>query len=121
MALTIARVSGADSTFGNKRIKTRTITFDDSYPTGGESLTAADLGLRTLDAVIPHGAFRKTADSTDAIAVSYNHTTAKLVAYRQKDPAAAGGADIALPEVGNTTDLSGYSGRVTAIGSGMAG
>lgn len=26
--------------------------------------------------------------------------------YRQKDPGATGGADIALPEVANTTDLS---------------
>jgi hypothetical protein len=39
--------------FGNKRIVLASITFDASYPTGGEALTAAELGLSSLDHVIP--------------------------------------------------------------------
>lgn len=38
-----------------------------------------------------------------------------LKVYRQKDPANAGGADIALPEVGNGVDLSGQTWTFTAI------
>jgi hypothetical protein len=41
----------------------------------------------------------------------------KLKIYRQKDPAAAGGADIPLPEVANAVDLSGVTFFGLAIGS----
>lgn len=40
----------------------------------------------------------------------------KLKLYRQKDPAAAGGADIALVEVANGVDLSGVTLPMTADG-----
>lgn len=116
MALTLTRVRQGDTVFGNKKVKTRDVVFDSSYPTGGESLTAAQVGLKTIVAAIPHGAFRKTSDGSTAVLVSYDHTNSKLFAYRQKDPANAGGADIPLPEVGNTIDLSGFSGRMTFIG-----
>ncbi len=49
MALTVSRVTR--STFGNKRIVIADVTFDSSYPTGGESLTASDVGLRKIEAV----------------------------------------------------------------------
>lgn len=110
MALTVAKITGADHISGNMRVKVRTVTFDASYPTGGEALTAADFGLKKLFEVRPHGAFRNT-DATLGIAVSYDHTNSKLVAYWDNAGVASG-----LPEVTNTTDLSTYSGRVTAIG-----
>ena len=115
MALTISRVSGADHVEGNTKVRVRTITFDSSYPTGGESLTAADFGLRRLFEVRPHGLFR-TSSGTTAISVDYDHTNSKLLAYRGIDPANAGGAQVPWQEVANTTDLSAFSGRVTAIG-----
>lgn len=43
-------------------------------------------------------------------------STGKVKAYRQKDPGNAGGADIALPEVGDTVDLSAVSARFRAEG-----
>lgn len=111
MALTIAKVTGRqDYVAGNRDTKVRTITFDSSYPTAGEALTAADFGLKTLDEVRPHGVFRNT-DATLGIVVSYNHTTAKLVAYWGNAGSVSG-----MPEVADTTDLSTYSGRVTAVG-----
>lgn len=115
MAFTVTRVAGTARKEGNRRRAEFDITFDSSYATGGESLTASEFGFRKLDCVIPHGAFRKS-DATDAVMVSYDYTNNKLAAYRQKDPAAAGGADIALPEVGSTVNLSSYSGRVTVLG-----
>lgn len=110
MALTIAKVTGADHTAGNMRQKVRTITFDSSYPTGGESLTAADLGLKRIFELRPHGSFRAAAN-TSAIEVSYDHTNSKLIAFWGN----AGTASV-QPEVTNTTDLSTYSGRITAVG-----
>lgn len=113
---TAAKLSpSADTVFGNKKVKVRTVTFSSSYATGGESLTAANVGLKRIEVAIAHGPFRKT-DATDAVFGSYDHTNNKLAAYRQKDPGATGGADIALPEVGSGTDLSGYSGRMIFIG-----
>jgi hypothetical protein len=44
-------------------------------------------------------------------------STQLVKVYRQKDPANAGGADIALPEVGNAVDLTGVSGVWFGIGS----
>lgn len=112
MALTVAKISGVSTDFveGNKKVRVRTVTFDSSYATGGEALTASDFGLRVLTEVRPHGAFR-TTDATSAVTVSYDHTNAKLVAYWGN----AGSASV-LPEVTSTTDLSTYSGRVTAVG-----
>jgi hypothetical protein len=46
----------------------------------------------------------------------WDKTNGKVLVYRQKDPAAAGGADIALPEVANGVDLSSISFRFRAEG-----
>lgn len=113
MALTVAKVTGADRIEGNKKVKVRTITFDSSYPTGGEALTASTLGFRKVEEVRPHGVFRNT-DGTLAVPVSYDHTNSKLLAY-QYNGASAGVAQ--LLEVANTTDLSAFSGRVTVVGT----
>jgi hypothetical protein len=111
MALTVAAVTGSKPYItGNRDVVVRTITFDNNYPTGGEALTAASFGLKRLDEVRPHGAFRNT-DATLGIVVSYDHTNAKLVAYWGNAGTASG-----MPEVTDTTDLSTYSGRVTAVG-----
>jgi hypothetical protein len=111
MALTVAKVTGGAYTVGNKKKRTVTVTFDSSYPTGGEALTAATLGVsgRTLIEVIPHGVFRNT-DATLGIVVSYDYTNSKLVAYWGNAGTASG-----LPEVTDTTDLSTYSGRLSVI------
>ena len=113
MALTVQAVTPKSETqfvAGNKDFKHFTITFDSSYPTAGEPLTAADLGCKVVFAVIPCGSFRNTA-GTLGIQVSYDHTNAKLLAYWT-------GAVVstALAEVASTTDLSTYSGRVLVIG-----
>lgn len=115
MAFTIASVSNADYVSGNKKVKVRTLTFDSSYATGGESLTPSEVGLKVITECKPHGPFRTSSGST-AISVSYDYTNSKMFAYRTKDPGNAGGADVPLQEVANTTDLSTFSGRVTFVG-----
>lgn len=46
----------------------------------------------------------------------YLPSTGKILVYDQKDPAAAGGADIALPQVGNGVDLGAVFFRFEAKG-----
>ena len=49
MALTITIPDAGRTVIGNKRLVFGTLAFDASYPTGGEALTAGDLGLDKID------------------------------------------------------------------------
>ena len=93
---------------GNRKVIVADVTMDSSYPTGGESMTAGDLGLQKVSMV--------QANPNAGYIPEYDHTNSKLKVYRQKDPANAGGADIPLPEVGSTVDLSAVVFRVMATG-----
>jgi len=75
------------------------ITFDSSYPTNGESLTATQLGVTSLSYV--------KADDTDNYTFVYNYTNSKLKAFVR-----ATGAEAA-----NQTDLSAVVTNVLVIGS----
>jgi hypothetical protein len=51
MALTITQATNAqrpNNVLGDLIACFRTVTFDSSYPTGGEAITAADFGLQTI-------------------------------------------------------------------------
>lgn len=110
MALSIARVAGADHVQGNKKVRVRTVTFDSSYADDGESLTPADVGLKVIEQAIPNGAFID-AGNDNGILVRYDVAEQKLVAIWGN----AGVASV-LPEVTAATDLSAYSGVITFVG-----
>lgn len=97
---------------GNKRESILDVVGTGSYTTGGDSLTATQLGLRGVQ----HATVTVKTGTAGGYVGEYDITNSKLVVYRQKDPAAAGGADIALPEVGSTTDLSAVTFRIRAVG-----
>jgi hypothetical protein len=79
-----------------------TIAMDSSYPTGGEALDlAANTSIQYM-IPLPGG----TATTGKGRKFEWDASSQKLVVFQQKDPAAAGGADIAFPEVANATDLS---------------
>lgn len=114
MALTITTpVEGADTVFGNKRVKVRDIEFDSSYPTGGESLVASDVGLTKIEQFIPHGPAGNSdgTASTLAVNVRYDHTNEKVQAFET-----AGTVATPHAEVGSTESLADYHVRVTLIG-----
>jgi hypothetical protein len=116
--LTISNDRTANTVWGNKRVKVFDITFDSSYPTGGESLTASDLGFKKIEQFIPQG---PAVDSdgtggTHAVSVRYDYSTAKLQAFQQVDPADTGGDDIPFLEVESTDSLANYLVRVTVVG-----
>jgi hypothetical protein len=79
-----------------------------TYATGGVAVTAKNFKLYKLQALSVHPAA--------GIIFEFDKANLKVKAYRQKDPAAAGGADIALPEVANAVDLSAVSARFIARG-----
>lgn len=105
MALTVSAVRR--TVYGNRRIVIANITFDSSYATGGESLTASDLGLTTIDHVSP-------GVSTGGYVTVYDHTNSKLLALYGDNNNAADGP---LIDVASTTDLSAVVVRVQVTGN----
>jgi hypothetical protein len=100
-----------DATCDARAVKVRELTFSGNYATGGESVTAADVGLRRLDSVIPHGGVAVSSDLTTAIPIFYNHGTAKFVFYE------GSAAATALTEKTNAEPYpTGCNARVTFIG-----
>lgn len=97
---------------GTKRVVTGLATFDSSYPTGGEPVTPALLGLAFLSDLrfdVARGS------ATTAYIVRWDQSTASpkaMVYYGDYNNA----SDAAFLEVPNTTDLSGLTVRFTATG-----
>jgi len=81
--------------FGNKRIVIVDVDFDSSYPSGGETLNASDLGLSSIDFVSP-------PSSKDGYLFDYDYTNSKLkVFYPVKEV-----ADTLVIDAGTTTVTS---------------
>ena len=72
MALTVAQKQVLN--LGSAKGTISTITFDSSYPTGGEDLTAADLGLTQVFGIIP-------MLGIGGYTFSFVQSTGKLLAY----------------------------------------
>ena len=102
MALTITIPDAGRTVIGNKRLTIGTITFDSSYPTGGEDLVPGDLGLDKID----HITF--TSDVVQCYWASN-----KLLAYYGDNDA---GADGEFAQAANTDDLSAANVGFFAIG-----
>ncbi len=112
MAITITAVTGASGVAGNKRTRVYDVTLDNSYPTGGYSITPAQVGLKKIEFVDAGGGAKNSA-GTSLVPVRFDYTNSKLQAYRY-DGASAGKAF--LEEVSNAVDLSAFSVRLTFIG-----
>ena len=85
-----------------------TITFDTSYDAGGESLTAADLGMLNVEWLV---AEQKGAASR---IIEYDHANAKLKLY-----ALVEGAPNTYGEVATASNQSTISCRIHAIGDSV--
>ena len=71
MALTVGNLTY--DTRGSRQAVEGTLAFDSSYPKGGESLTAAMLGLAAIVEI--------RVEPTNGYALEYDHTNAKLKAF----------------------------------------
>lgn len=109
MALVVTLDSTGGRTFSFPHKERRGTIALGTYSTTGVAVTGTNFELyhtlSDLD-VRPAGGY----------VFEYVKTTGKVKAYRQKDPAAAGGADIPLPEVTDGVDLSAVSARFRAEG-----
>ena len=93
---------------GIRKQVTGTVTFDNSYPTGGEPFTPAQLGLGTLERI-------QCDPSSGGYIVTWDRSTSapKLLALYGDNNNAADGP---LIEVPNTTNLSTLVTTFTATG-----
>lgn len=83
MALTITITRRV--TAGDQHWVSGHVSFDSSYPTGGESFTAANLGLRTIDLML--------VQQTKGLVYEYDYTNSKLLAYAQGVLVGSAGAE----------------------------
>ena len=106
MALTIATPSNAMDVAGvpgNNKYVIKRIQFDSSYASGGESLTATQLGFESLHIMICE------AEDSGYVA-QYDYSNETLALYE------AGADAAALDEVASTTDVSAVYVRILAFG-----
>ena len=111
MALTISNVNAiADDIWGRHKVRIVDVTFDSSYPTGGESFTAANVGLAELHMVL---SIPKAATTNHVVQYDYTNSKLKVLGVEQD----ADGATVEpLDEETNTADLSTLVVRVLCIG-----
>ena len=111
MAVTVSQKKTA--LLGTVTLRVVDVQLDSSYPTGGYSLPASALGLRTLIAVFPD-AVRVTAGAGaghyDAVFDDVNN---KLMCYQPSTNTGSAG------QVANATNLSTYSVRLVCFGTGL--
>lgn len=108
ISTTLLGSPAATGVIGSQRAGTFTVSLN-TYATNGIAFTPANFGMVRIDYMnIPPAA---------GYVFEVDYANSKIKAYRQKDPANAGGADIALPEVANAVDLSSVSTRALVIGA----
>lgn len=79
------------------------VTFDDSYPTGGEDVSPADLGLHRVNFAI--ATIKSGAGAVNVASAHYDPTSAKLVVR-----------DETLAEIDDEADLTDLVIQVAAFG-----
>jgi hypothetical protein len=101
MAVTISNLDF--SVAGDKRRTIGTVTFDNSYPTGGEVITPQQVGL----GVILRMDLENPVSSTPTTRMStFDHTNRAFLAFTSADGL----------QVAGGTDLSAFSARFEAVG-----
>lgn len=92
----------------NQNLTITNVTLDATYPAGGEAITANNVGLSTISALIPLG-------SPAGATYEWDSTNAKLKAYYADYSTTTDGLLIEIA-VGDTAILSGVVVPVLAIG-----
>lgn len=122
MALTIANVTHPNQImtefdFGPWRARMIDVTFDSSYLTTGEVLTAANLGWQQIHGalVIQHATNRGSSSTAMTPVVVIPNTTRTQVTIQAYETAAA--TDTPFKEVTSAQDQSAYVCRLLVFGS----
>lgn len=99
MALTLTRSGDWQYIAGNRRVANVVVAFDSSYPTGGESFVAADVGMRVIEAVriTPNYGYSFDYDYTNSTIRVYKDQSMGVVTVNtSRDPNTTTGSDFAL-------------------------
>lgn len=92
MAVTNTRLISSE-VFGSRRVTCTEVAFDSAYPTGGESVSAADLGLAVVDFSITT-IKSATGGGVNVANAYYNKDTGKVLVYDETPAQAANNADL---------------------------
>ena len=103
MAATVARITEPRNVGGGVVETLHTVTLDSSYATGGEAVSANNLGLGTV--------LHASVGCNAGYVGEYDISNAKLKAYWMSDVAGA-----PMAEVATTTNLGSVVFRVRAVG-----
>lgn len=106
MAASVAVTYGPEVP-GNRKVVHGTVTFDSSYPTGGEAVSLADLGLNRLD-------WLETLTTDGYVPAWDGSVSAPKIKLFWVDTTVDGAA---LAEVASTTDASAVVVRFRATGA----
>ena len=79
------------------------------YATNGVAITPSQFGFAALEFL--------SLTQPGGYVFEWDKANSKIKAYRNKDPAAGGGADIPLPEVANAVDITAVVARFEATGT----
>lgn len=96
---------------GNKKERIVEVVGSSSYTTGGDSLTAANLGLKTV-----HFASVSVKTGSAGWTGYYDVTNSKLVVYGDGANTGTTSTSAGAPQAASTTDLSGVTFVVRAVG-----
>jgi len=100
MALTLTKVQHRIGL--NSRIHVYDVTFDSSYPTGGEAVAASDFKLDSIDAIFPTFS---GATAANGRIVTFDPTNSKLLVWTG-----------VATEAANASDQSAVTARVIVVG-----
>ncbi len=119
MALTVAQVAHPNSQiseteFLGYKARLVTITFDASYLTTGEVLTAADLGWNGLIGAIAVSGVGNAAGTLSVTTVVRPNAAQSQLTFQAQET--AGTVDTPHKEVTSAADLTGYAGTFIVIG-----
>lgn len=113
MALTIANIDArSEDVFGRHKVRLVQVTFDSSYLTDGETLTAANVGLSQIDYV----GVSPDAGVLPGYVVIYDYVNAKLLVFGVQQDGDAAVTDV-LDQEDTTIDLSTLKVRLLIIGA----
>src|SRR3990172_4286733 len=99
MALTFTRRGPTPYTIvGDERRTVTDVTFDTSYPTGGEAVTAAELGLHKIHTGTCCD-LTATGAAVNVASATFDHATSKILLYDETPAQVASTADVATTVV----------------------
>lgn len=109
MAVTLTRPAGGSFNIGNKKVRVVDVAFSGSYATGGEAITATQLGMRRIIGILA-GTVTEAAGQTTLWSPHFDSANSKVKLF------GAGTGATGITEHAAAAYASNTAGRLTFIG-----